>query len=371
MTRLHELHNLGQSVWLDFIRRAFMEEGGMQNLIDSGVRGVTSNPSIFEKAIADSDDYDEQLNRLVVQGNTTREIYEALVIEDIQRACDMFRPIYEASGGDDGYISLEASPSLAHDTEATVEEVAHFHREVDRPNLMIKIPATEAGYPAIEEMIGRGVNINITLMFSLDQYDRVAEAYLSGLETLRSAGGDVSSVASVASFFVSRADTKVDQRLDEIGESSIRGEIGIANAKMAFQRFVETFQGPRWEQLEADGARLQRVLWGSTSTKDPAYPDTMYVDNLIGPHTVNTLPKETIEAFMDHGTAARTLDQDLDDARQALERLQEVGIDLDQVTDELLVEGLDKFAASFDSLMESIEKKCQELEKKPAAGAGR
>ncbi len=370
MTRLHELHELGQSVWLDFIRRAFIHEGGMQDLIDAGIRGVTSNPSIFEEAIAHSEDYDDQLKRLVAQGKSTREIYEALVIEDIQRACDLFRPIYEASGGDDGYISLEASPSLAHDTEGTIEEVAHFHEEVDRPNLMIKIPATQAGYPAIEEMIGRGVNINITLMFSLDQYDRVAEAYLSGLERLRSAGGDIAGVASVASFFVSRVDTKVDKRLDEIGDSSIRGEIGIANAKMAYQRFVETFRGSRWEELSAEGARVQRVLWGSTSTKDPAYPDTMYVDKLIGPHTVNTLPKETIEAFMDHGTAARTLDQNLDEARQALARLEEVGIDLDTVTDELLDEGLEKFAGSFDDLMDSIETKCRELQKK-TAGAGR
>ena len=370
MSKLERLHEIGQSVWLDFIRRSFMETGGMQELIDLGVRGVTSNPSIFEKAIAQSDDYDEQLARLAEEGKSTREIYEALVIEDIQRACDLFMPVFEASGGDDGYISLEASPSLANDTQATIEEVAHFHSAVDRPNLMIKIPATEAGYPAIQEMISRGVNINITLMFSLEQYDRVAEAYLSGLEAYDDAGGDVSEVASVASFFVSRVDNKVDPLLDDIGEASIRGQIGIANAKMAYQRFRETFSGARWQALEAKGARLQRVLYGSTSTKDPAYSDTLYVDNLIGPHTVNTLPRETIEAFLDHGTVARTVDKDLDEARAALAKLDEVGIDLDQITDELLEEGLKKFADAFDGLMNSIESKSERLKERRAPASG-
>lgn len=370
MSKLERLQDIGQSIWLDFIRRSFMESGGMQELIDLGVRGVTSNPSIFEKAIAQSDDYDEQLARLVEESKSTREIYEALVIEDIQRACDLFMPVFEASGGGDGYISLEASPSLADDTQATIEEVDHFHSAVDRPNLMIKIPATEAGYPAIEEMISRGVNINITLMFSLEQYDRVAEAYLSGLEAHDAAGGDVSEVASVASFFVSRVDNKIDPLLDEIGETSIRGQIALANAKMAYQRFQETCSGERWQELEEKGARLQRVLYGSTSTKEPTYSDTLYVDNLIGPHTVNTLPRGTIEAFLDHGTVERTIDQDLDEAREALAKLAEVGIDLDQVTDELLEEGLKKFADSFDSLMNSIQTKCEKLKEQTAPATG-
>lgn len=370
MTKLDKLTDLGQSAWLDYLRRAYLESGQMQERIDQGVRGVTSNPSIFNKAISDHDDYDDQIAQLVAAGRDTREIYESLVIQDIQQTCDLFRPLYDKTDGADGFVSLEASPSLARDTQGTIEEVTHFHDAVDRPNLMIKIPATKEGYPAIREMLGRGVNINITLMFSVEQYDAVAEAYMSGLEQLQSSGGEVAKVASVASFFVSRVDTKVDQALDELGVSDIRGEIGIANAKAAYRRFQETFQGDRWERLAAQGARVQRVLWGSTSTKDPSYSDTMYVDQLIGPHTVNTVPPETLDAFLDHGTAARSVDQDLEAADAALARLADVGIDLDQVTDELLEEGLVKFSDAFDNLMDSIKSKADSMRKPAGAQSG-
>lgn len=369
MPDLKALTDLGQSPWLDFIRRGFMDDGSLQSLIDRGLRGVTSNPSIFEKAIAHTSEYDSQLEELVAEGASTHQIYEALVFEDIRNACDLLLPVHEASGGRDGYVSLEVNPGLAQDSEATVQEVLHFHEAVDRPNLMIKIPATEQGYPAIQEMIGRGININITLMFSLDQYEAVAEAYLAGLEQLEGAGGDLSGVASVASFFVSRVDTKVDGLLDEKGETDIRGDAGIANAKMAYQRYLERFSGERWDSLAAKGARVQRLLWGSTSTKDPAYPDTKYVDNLIGPDTVNTLPPQTLEAFVDHGTAARTIDRNLDSARASLERLADLDISLDTVTDELLEEGLESFSKAFDSLMDSVDTKCQALQSEAPAGA--
>jgi transaldolase len=370
MANLDKLTGLGQSAWLDYLRRSYLESGQMQNRIEQGVRGVTSNPSIFNNAISKHDDYDDQIAGMVAEGKGTRQIYEALVIQDIQRTCDLFRPLFDRTDGADGYVSLEASPSLARDTQGTIEEVAHFHDSVDRPNLMIKIPATKEGYPAIQEMLSRGVNINITLMFSLSQYDQVAEAYMAGLQALKDSGGDVSKVASVASFFVSRVDTKVDNALDELGVDDIRGEIGIANAKAAYRRFRQTFTGKRWQQLAEEGARVQRVLWGSTSTKDPNYPDTMYVDNLIGPDTINTIPPETLDAFIDHGTAARTVDQDLDQADAALERLAEVGVDIDQVTDELLQEGLVKFSDAFDELIDSIRSKADQLRDPTRANSG-
>lgn len=361
MTKLDQLAELGQSAWLDFIQRGFMESGEMQDLIDIGLRGVTSNPSIFDEAISESDTYDNQLARLAEQGKSVEEIYRAVVVSDIQSACDLFRPVYDQTDGLDGYISLEVSPDLAHDTEGTIQEVRSYWKRVDRPNLMIKIPATNKGYPAIQQMLSEGININITLMFSLEQYDAVAEAFLSGLESLRQAGGDLTRIASVASFFVSRVDTKVDQRLDQIGADDLRGRIGIANAKLAYQRFQEVISGSRWQALADGGARVQRVLWGSTSTKDPAYPDTMYVDNLIGPHTVNTIPRETLQAFLDHGAVAITVDQDLEEASSQVEALEGLGVDLDQVTDELLKEGVQKFADSYHELLASIEQKCAKL----------
>jgi len=365
MTKLHQLADLGQAIWLDYIRRSFIEQGDLEDLVHDGLRGVTSNPSIFEKAIAGSNDYDDALRRLSGEGKSSQEIYEALAIEDIQRAADVLRPVYDETGGDDGYVSLEVSPDLAYDAEGTIEEARNLFTSVDRPNVMIKVPATPEGIPVIETLIGEGINVNVTLMFSLDQYDGVSEAYLSGLETLDANGGDLSSVASVASFFVSRVDVKVDRMLDDIGTPAaqeLKGTIGIANAKMAYQRFKATFSGERWEDLEDKGARLQRVLWASTSTKDPTFSDTLYPDNLIGPHTVNTLPPSTLNAFRDHGTVALTLETELLAERARLEKLDDLGIDLDQVTDALLEEGVEKFAKPFSELMESIDEKVDRLE---------
>ncbi|MGC9520325.1 MAG: bifunctional transaldolase/phosoglucose isomerase [Anaerolineae bacterium] len=362
--KLSELAEVGQSVWLDYIRRSLIVDGELARLVNAGVRGVTSNPSIFEKAIAGSDDYDEQLQDLCSSGRTPLEMYEALAVRDIQMAADMMRAVYEATGGRDGYVSLEVNPELAHDAEGTIAEARRLFVAVGRPNVFIKVPATPAGMPAIRTLIGEGINVNVTLMFSLDQYDAVAEAYIAGLEALDAAGGDLASVASVASFFVSRIDVKVDAMLDGLGTSearALRGTIGIASAKLAYQRFKDTFMGPRWQKLADKGARFQRPLWASTSTKDPDYPDTLYPDALIGPHTVNTLPPETLEAFLDHGTVAPTVTADLDRARSQLAKLDELGIDLDMVTDELLAEGVEKFAQPFASLMESIRDKCQRM----------
>ena len=364
MTKLHELAEFGQAIWLDYIRRSFIEKGDLSDLVESGLRGVTSNPSIFEKAIAGSRDYDDALRDLSDEGKSPREIYEVLAIADIQRAADDLRPVYDDTDGADGYVSLEVSPDLAYDTEGTIEEVRRLFEAVDRPNVMIKVPATAEGIPAVETLIGEGININVTLMFSLDQYDRVAEAYISGLEDLDASEGDVSEVASVASFFVSRVDVMVDRMLDEIGTAAaqeLKGTIGIANAKMVYQRFKATFEQERWARLQEKGARLQRVLWASTSTKNPAYSDTLYPDNLIGPHTVNTLPPSTLEAFRDHGTVALTLETQLVTEQARLERLSDLGIDLDEVTDRLLEEGVRKFAEPFADLMESIEEKLERL----------
>ena len=365
MTKLHELADFGQALWLDYIRRSFIEQGDLGDLVESGLRGVTSNPSIFEKAIAGSNDYDEALRELSDKYESPQKIYEALAIRDIQMAADVLRPVYDETGGDDGYVSLEVSPELAHDTEGTIEEVRRLFQAVDRPNVMIKVPATAEGIPAVQTLIGEGINVNVTLMFSLEQYDQVAEAYIAGLEELDASGGDVGQVASVASFFVSRIDVKVDRMLDEVDDRAadrLKGTIGIANAKMAYQRFKATFEKERWERLEEKGARLQRVLWASTSTKDPSYSDTLYPDNLIGPHTVNTLPPATLNAFRDHGTVALTLETQLVTERARLEQLADLGIDLDEVTDQLLEEGVEKFRKPFTDLMDSIAEKVERLD---------
>ena len=363
MTKLQEIASLGQSIWLDYIRRSFIESGELQALIDKGLRGVTSNPSIFEKAIAGSSDYDEQLRRLLDAGKSLEEIYEALVIEDIQRAADLLRPVYDQTGGSDGYVSLEASPKLAQDTYGTINEVRHLFASVDRPNVMIKVPATPRGIPAIEALIGEGINVNVTLIFSLDQYEAVAQAYMAGLEKLAGTGADIGLVASVASFFVSRVDSAVDPKLEAFGEAGrpLRGRIAIANAKVAYARFREILGGERWERLSQQGARVQRLLWGSTSTKDPDYPDTLYVDNLIGSNTVNTLPPHTLQFFLDHGRVAATLESDLGKAREQVERLSELGVDLDAIGHQLLDDGVRAFAESFESLMTSIAQKRERL----------
>jgi transaldolase len=361
MTKLHELAELGQAIWLDYIRRSFITSGELQELVDQGLRGVTSNPSIFEKAIAGSADYDEDLSSLVSSGKSAAEIYEALTMEDIRSAADVLRPVYEKSGGADGYVSLEVNPALAHDTEGTIAEARRLFATLERPNVMIKVPATPAGIPAIETLIGEGVNVNVTLIFSLDQYEAVTTAYIAGLEKLAASGGDVGEVASVASFFISRIDSAVDAALEKIGNSDLQGKIAIDNAKSAYVRFRDIFRGERWQELAARGARVQRPLWASTSTKKPAYPDTLYVDNLIGPDTVNTLPPATLEAFLDHGHIASTVGTDLDGVSSRLRKLAELGIDLDGITNKVLDEGVAAFAKSFEGLMASIAEKRKRL----------
>ncbi len=366
MTKIHELAQLGQSIWYDNIRRALLDSGELENLIEAGVSGVTSNPTIFEKAIAGSTDYDEAMHALVDAGRSVEEIFEALALEDIGRAADLLRPVYDRADGADGYVSLEVSPVLAHDTEGTVAAARRLFAALDRPNVMIKVPATPAGMPAIKTLIADGINVNVTLIFSLEQYESAAEAYIAGLEQLAANGGDLGRVSSVASFFVSRVDSAVDGALEEHiqagrAQAADLGKIAIANAKVAYARFRKIFAGERWEALAARGARVQRPLWASTSTKNPLFPDTLYVDSLVGSNTVNTVPPQTLVAFLDHGTAASTLEQGLSEARDQLTRLSSVGVDLDAITQKLLDDGVASFAASFESLMASIAHKRERL----------
>jgi len=357
MNRLQQLIQHGQAVWFDYIRRAFLDQGELQTLVDAGVRGVTSNPAIFEKAIAGSTDYDGDLAALVGEGRSVDEIYEALVLEDIRRAAAVLRPVYDASAGEDGYVSLEVSPTLAHDTYATIAEARRLFSTLSLPNVMIKVPATPAGVPAVEVLIGEGVNVNVTLIFSLAHYEAVAGAYLAGLEARHRAGGDLSRVASVASFFVSRVDTAVDPLLPEVGGGDLAGKVANDNAKIAYARFQQLFGGPRWAPLAAAGARVQRPLWASTGTKNPAYPDTLYVDELIGPHTVNTLPPATLDAFRDHGAVAETLTADLAGSHARLARLAELGIDLGAITQRLQDEGVAAFDQAFTGLLAVIDRR--------------
>ena len=361
MTKLHELAELGQSIWLDYISRSLIASGELQKLVDQGLRGVTSNPSIFEKAIAGSADYDEDLTRLVRDGKSVAEIYEDLAMADIRSAADILRPVYEKSGGADGYVSLEVNPALAHDTGATIAEARRLFASLERPNVLIKVPATPAGIPAIETLIAEAINVNVTLIFSLEQYEAVATAYIAGLEKLALAGGDVGRVASVASFFISRVDTAVDKALEEIGNTEIQGKIAIDNARIAYSRFREIFSSERWKKLATATARVQRPLWASTSSKNPAYPDTLYVDNLIGPDTVNTLPPATLDDFLDHGKVAATVETDVDGARMRIAELAELGIDLDAITNKVLDEGVAAFAKSFEGLIASIAEKRRRL----------
>jgi transaldolase len=361
MTKLHELAELGQAVWLDFIRRSFILDGELQVLVDAGLRGMTSNPTIFEKAIAGSADYDDDLHRLVTAGKSVDTIYEALAFDDIARAADVLRPVYDETRGGDGYVSLEVSPTLAHDTAGTIAEAKRLFATLNRPNLMIKVPATPAGLPAITTLIGAGINVNVTLIFSLAQYEAVVEAYLAGLEQLAGARQDLSGVASVASFFVSRVDTSVDRALAKIGHEDLQGKAAVANAKVAYARFRELLRGPRWEALAAKGARVQRPLWASTGTKDPRYSDTLYVDTLIGSDTVNTMPPTTLEAFRDHGAVDVTIETNLAEARSHLARLADLGIDMDAITQQLQDDGVASFAASFETLMASIAEKRDRL----------
>ncbi|HET9323541.1 MAG TPA: transaldolase [Gaiellaceae bacterium] len=363
-SRLHKLSELGQSVWIDSLSREWLRTGELQRLMDEdAVVGVTSNPTIFQKAMSEGGWYDDQLRDLLAEESDLKEIFFRLAFEDIREACDLMRKVWDAAEGQDGYVSLEVDPSLAYETEATIEQAQRFHDEIDRPNLYVKIPATEPGLPAIEEMIARGKNINVTLIFGLDRYAAVAEAYIRGLERLVEGGGDPKTVTSVASFFVSRVDTETDRRLEELdAPDELKGRLGIANAKLAYRRFQEIFAGGRWDALAAAGASSQRPLWASTSTKNPAYRDVMYVEELIGPKTVNTMPRETIEAFQDHGEIRSvTLTEGVEEAERLLVELAEVGIDYDDVIRVLEEEGVQKFSDSFDELLEGIAAKKGEL----------
>jgi transaldolase len=359
--RLAALHAEGQSPWLDNLRRGWITSGELQRWIDRGIRGLTSNPSIFEKAISAGHDYDEQFADLVTGGVAVGDAYWALVVDDIRGALRLLRPVHDASDGLDGFVSVEVAPDLARDSAGTEASARALHERIAEPNLYVKIPGTAEGLAPIRTMIAEGRSINVTLIFGLDRYVEVMEAYLSGLEA---ATGDLPRISSVASFFVSRVDTEVDRRLTEIGTEealALRGRTAVAQAQVAYQRFLETFRGPRWEALAARGARVQRPLWASTSTKDPSYPDTLYVDTLIGPDTVNTMPEATIEAFVDHGTAGRTVDADPGAAHAVLDRVQEVGVDLDDVGRVLEEQGVAAFAKSFDELLGALDAKAAAL----------
>ena len=350
---LHRLSALGQSVWIDFLSREAIRGGHLQKLIDEdAVVGATSNPSIFEKAMASGNAYDEQLREL--GSRDADEAFWALAEQDIREACDVFRPTWDGGLGRDGYVSLEVDPRLAYDSLATFNEAMRLHEAVDKPNLLVKIPATKPGLAAIEDAIAKGRSINVTLIFSLRRYAEVAESYIRGLERLVAEGGDPSKVASVASFFVSRIDTEADRRLDEAEHGELKGRLAVANAKLAYRHYQRSFTGARWEYLAGKGATPQRVLWASTSTKDPAYRDTLYVDELIGPDTVNTMPEETIKAFQAHGSPRSTLAEGLTEAAGLFEELAEAGVDYDDVTETLEREGVEKFEASFRELLDSL-----------------
>jgi len=360
---LQRLSALGQSVWVDYLSRDSIRGGHLQQLIDEfSVVGATSNPTIFQKAMTAGSAYDEQLHELAGGGGDAQEAFWALAIEDIRDACGVFHPVWESSVGRDGYVSLEVDPRLAYDTLATYREAMRLHETVDRPNLMVKIPATKPGLAAIEDVIAKGRSINVTLIFSLRRYAEVAESYVRGLERLVAEGGDPAPVASVASFFVSRIDTETDRRLGELGgRDQLKGKLAIANARMAYHHYQEVFSGPRWSYLAGKGARPQRVLWASTSVKNPDYPDTLYVEELIGPDTVNTMPEETIEAYQDHGRPQPRLGSGLSEAENVFDDLEGAGVDYDDVTETLEREGVEKFAESFDELMSALAHKRQAL----------
>ena len=369
---LQALRRLGQSVWYDNMYRALIGSGELQRLIDSGVTGLTSNPTIFEKAVSSGDDYDDSLIAYAKAGLTPEDAFEALAIEDIQAAADLLRPVYEDTGGADGFASLEVNPHLAHDTEGTIQAAQRLFSALGRSNAMIKVPATPEGIPAIRRLIGQGININVTLTFSLEMYARVRQAYVAGLEDLVHAGGDPSSVSSVASFFVSRVDTSVDGLLENGGEKvrHLLGKAAVANARVAYQDFKETFATPRFQALSAKGARVQRPLWASTSTKNPDYSNVMYVETLIGPDTVNTMPDATLTAFLEHGTARHSIEDNVHEARETLRSLESAGISMDAVTTQLMHDGVKAFADSFDQLIENISAKRERLLATSAAPAG-
>jgi transaldolase len=365
MTKLQRLYQeQGQSPWLDNLTRAYLRDGTLGRLVADGVRGVTANPTILARAIEGSDAYDEQFATRIAQGRPVTDAYWDLVADDVIDALGVLRPTFDASGGTDGFVSVEVAPELARDTDATIAAARQLHQRIAQPNLLVKIPATGEGVPAIQAMVAEGRSINITLIFSLARYAEVIDAYLTGLETLAQRGGDLASVRSVASFFVSRVDTEVDRRLDAIGTSdalALRGRAAVAQAKLAYRLFRDQFSGPRWEALAARGAQVQRPLWASTSTKNPSYPDTLYFDSLMGPDTVNTLPESTIAAFEDHGTLARTIDRGVDDASAVMNRLAEVGVDMDDVGRTLEDQGVTSFHQSFAHVLQVLETKARQL----------
>ena len=363
-SNLHKLSALGQSVWIDFLSREMLQTGELARLMDEdAVVGVTSNPTIFQKAMSQGDRYDEQLKEIVDSGETDpKEIFLKLSSHDVNDALDLLRPIWDESNGQDGYVSWEVDPNLAYDRDATTAEAKRLHGWIAKPNLYVKIPATKPGLGSIEDMIAAGKNINVTLIFSLERHKEVMEAYVRGVERLVESGGDPATVHSVASFFVSRVDTETDNRLDAIGgHDELKGKLGIANAKLAYENYLEVFSGPRWETLAAKRATKQRCLWASTSTKNPAYRDVMYIEELIGPETVNTMPEETIRAFQDHGQVAETLTKDVDAAHKLFDDLATAGVDYDSVVDTLEREGVEKFSDSFTELFDGIRAKRGEL----------
>jgi transaldolase len=364
-SNLHKLSALGQSVWLDYLSREILQTGKLERMMrEDAVVGVTSNPTIFQKALAEGDRYDDLLRETLDSGETDpKEIFLQLSSHDVADACNLLRKVWDEGKGRDGYVSWEVDPTLAYDRDGTVAEAKRLHEWIERPNLYVKIPATEPGLGAIEEMIAAGRNINVTLIFSLERHKEVMEAYIRGLERLVESGGDPSTVHSVASFFVSRVDTETDNRLDKIGgdATKLKGKLGIANAKLAYQNYLETFSGARWDALEQKGATKQRCLWASTSTKNPEYRDVMYVEELLGPETVNTMPEETIAAFQDHGNVAQTLTEGIDESHKLFDDLRAAGIDYDDVTETLEREGVQKFTDSLDELKEGIQAKRGEL----------
>ena len=362
MTRLERLfREQGQSPWLDNLKRGYLSSGELTRFIDEGIRGITSNPTIFQQAIAGQAAYDDQFRELIEHKAPGDHAYWDMVIDDVEAALALMRPVYDESAGGDGFVSLEVAPGLASDTDGTIASARDLHERVEEPNLLVKIPATQAGIPAIRQMIAEGRSINVTLIFSIDRYDEVIEAYLAGLEDCE---GDLGRVHSVASFFVSRVDTEVDRRLQKIGTDealALRGKAAVAQAKLAYELFSKRFRGERWDALCDQGSRVQRPLWASTSTKNPEYPDTLYVDSLIGPDTVNTMPDATIDAFERRGTVACTVNRDVDQAHQVMEDLAKVGVDMAEVSRTLEEEGVASFAKSFDELMSALSDKAAEL----------
>jgi transaldolase len=361
--RLREIEALGQAIWIDNLNRELLDEGTLRRLIDEdGISGVTSNPTIFEKGMSNSDRYDDAFREAAAETDDPQQIFERLAYGDVRDAADLLRPIFEDTEGQDGYVSFELPAALAFDAEGSIEAAQHHRDALDRPNVLIKVPGTEPGVRAFEELTARGVNVNVTLLFAVERYREIAEAFLRGLERRLEAGEPIDRSASVASFFVSRVDTKVDAALEGTGREDLRGRAAVANAKLAYAAFQEIFSGERWERLRAAGANVQRPLWGSTSTKNPDYPDTLYVDELIGPDTVNTMPDATIEAARDHATPERTLDHDVDSARELMGELKSAGVDLDDIVLRQLVdEGVQAFADSYDSLLETLERKTSEV----------